>query len=260
MMKRFKFWLVWIVLGIFWLISFSSADFTNILSKAHAWITLGGSTSDVHYTLPYSISNNSFICFRPSNNKVTCSFTWFSFWWGLKDFCYYYTWPTINLDLYCSNTNSSNSFLYHFHFSNPVLWDCPECEECETCPEINTWDILSWSCDTNYCVENDLCPVASNFSQLFINDIEHQSAPLINITIPYEYTWDSSVNSWQFDLVISWQNVDYDYIDNIVRTQNSKPSTEDFNNIITWLIPLFIPWLVIILFIWFVFKFIKKIF
>lgn len=134
-----------------------------------------------------------------------------------------------------------------------------------SCPEVNTWEILSWyilesEVDSNYCVNNDLCPVYENNSLLYINTIEHQSAPVINIDIPLEYDWDSSIDSWVFNLVISWNNVDYEYIDWIITAQNVKPNAWTLNKIITELIPLFVPWLVIILFIWFVFRFVKKIF
>ena len=134
----------------------------------------------------------------------------------------------------------------------PTCQECQECDICEECPLIDSW----------YCVSNDLCPVSTwlNWSELIINDIVHQSAPLITINIPEEFNRNYNVDENEFALSVSWYNVDTDYIDWIITTQNSKPSTEDFNNIITNLVPLFVPWLVIILFLWFIFKFIKKVF
>lgn len=109
---------------------------------------------------------------------------------------------------------------------------------------ICTWDII-WEWD---------------WSALFINWIQHVWAPLINITIPEEYnrnyTWTEEV----FDLSVDWYNVDYEYIDNIINTQNSKPNSNDLTIIISQLIPLFVPWLCIILLLYFIYIFIKKIF
>ena len=117
--------------------------------------------------------------------------------------------------------------------------------------------------DTNYAVQNNLCPLESSgveWSSLYINDIQHVSAPEINIYIPEEYNRDYTWDENKFDLYVSGYNVDYEYIDNIIRTQKSTPNSDDFNNIISWLIPLLVPWLVIILFIRFIFRFVKKIF
>ena len=116
--------------------------------------------------------------------------------------------------------------------------------------------------DLNYCVSNDLCPVSTwlNESELIINDIVHESAPLININIPEEISWDYTWNENSFDLFISGYNVDTEYISDIILTQKTPANRVDLNNIIQVLLPLFVPWLIIILFIYFVFKFIKKIF
>ena len=119
------------------------------------------------------------------------------------------------------------------------------------------------SCNSEYCWLNWLCPeyTWSIMSELYINWINHLSAPIISLTIPLEQYWDYEYTGDTMYIDISWENnVDYEYIDNIIRTQNSKPNAIDFNNIISWLVPLFVPWLVIILLILFIFRFIKKIF
>ena len=99
-----------------------------------------------------------------------------------------------------------------------------------------------------------------SWSSLYINDIQHLSSENINITIPSEISWDYTGDENNFELVISWYNVDSDYIAWIIENQNAVPSSEDFNNIITYLLPTFVPWLVFILFIYFVFRLIKKVF
>lgn len=100
----------------------------------------------------------------------------------------------------------------------------------------------------------------NNWSALFINDIQHLWKSIINITIPSEIGWDYTTDETEFNLTVSWYNQDSDYIEWLIEIQNVKPSNEDLNKIITQIIPLFVPWLLIILFIYFVFRFIKKIF
>lgn len=120
------------------------------------------------------------------------------------------------------------------------------------------------ACNTSLssCLSNN-CPVSSwwiNWSSLFINWLQHNSAPYISVSIPEEIAWDYTSTEDEFDLAVSWYNVDTDYIAWIIVNQNSKPSQEDLNKLISEVLPLFIPWLAIILFIYFVFRFIKKIF
>ena len=123
-------------------------------------------------------------------------------------------------------------------------------------------------CMTNY----SLVPVDSvvvsqeslswdtQWSALYINEIQHNSAWIINITIPEELSWDYTWNDESFDLWISWYNVDTDYIAWIIENQNTLPNSIDLTNTITNLLPAFLPWLVIVLFLYFVFRFIKKVF
>lgn len=280
MMKGFKFWLIWLLVWLFWLTCFSNA---------WSYIYSGTSTS-TNYTSSSAISFPIRLTKSPSGVIFTldCTFNWLwsslsvdVYWHWInssKDYWEYKIWTlssnwwnlTVNpnsanfltIDSIDFRVKQSSTFTYSCFISwARILWDCPICEECQECSEVDTWAILSWSCDTNYCVQNDLCPVSSWWrSELVINDIVHQSAPLININIPEEYSWDYTVDDNEFALDISWQNVDYEYIDWVIRTQKFTPNENDFNSIITWLVPLLIPWLVIILFIWFIFRFIKKIF
>jgi len=128
------------------------------------------------------------------------------------------------------NNCSNNLLSCQSSLSSCIAWNCP----------LDDWDV--------------------QWSSLFINNIQHIWAPLININIPEEISWDYTSSTGSFDLDVEGYNVDADYIEWVINIQNSKPTTEDFNKIITQVIPLFVPWLVIILFIYFVFKFIKKIF
>lgn len=168
--------------------------------------------------------------------------------------------------------SSTSSFIYcmseSWYFKNNSDYNCvvnvysnlmsnyPECQECS---EVNTWDILSWSCDTNYCVENDLCPVPSNFSQLFINDLEFPWKPLINIWIPDYITWDySSTETW-FDLYVG-SGYDVDYINSIIDINSYRPSSEDFTDVFVNWLTLILPYIFIALLILFIWKLIKRVF
>lgn len=190
------------------------------------------------------------------------------------------------LSLYSWNTYINDEIITHdweiniwwnltYYWNGPdhviqITSSCPSCPSCPTCPESpscpSTWEILSWyilesSIDSSYCVWNWYCPVESwsNWSSLFINWIQHESYPMINIDITDNVPWDYSINNDVFDLDV-WEAYDQDFIDWVIDSQKTLPNKTDFNNTISWLIPLFIPWLVIILFIYFIFRFIKKIF
>lgn len=122
------------------------------------------------------------------------------------------------------------------------------------------------SVDSDYCENNNLCvsPINSwdsQWSAIYINWVQHVWAWIIDITIPEEISWDynNDTENDTFNLFVSWYNVDTAYIEWIINTQKTLPNEQDFNNIITWLIPLLVPWFVIILFLYFVFRFIKKI-
>lgn len=211
------------------------------------------------------------------------NFTWF-FWHEYFNINESFEYDLVcykNVD--CSSTNLAISFNWYDHwwYTNWVdnidwvgydwwwLWICTSPWETRIsktqsdCTISVYWFVYTWV-DTNYCVSNNLCPEipwsSASWSELVINDIVHQSAPLIDITIPQEFAWDYTVNENEFSMWVSWYNVDTEYIDWIITAQNVKPDSWTLNKIITELIPLFVPWLVIILFIWFVFRFVKKIF
>lgn len=123
------------------------------------------------------------------------------------------------------------------------------CENNNLCP-IYTWD--SWSCNNSWDVSR---------SSVYINDIQHLWWPNINISIPEEISWDYDYNvNNDMSIDIEWYNVDYDKINWIVDIQKYKPTSDDFTRLVSESVPLFVPWLVIILLVYFIFRFVKKIF
>lgn len=182
-------------------------------------------------TCPTCLSPNVHI------NKIECD------WWDCSysdnqlmrvqtwDHVFINLWTWVNFDSYHVN----NNWTVNYYFSSDEV----------ICP------IYTWNEESSW-----------NWSALYINDIQHIWAPLINITIPEEFDWDY-IYTWnwdEFDLDIKWYNVDTAYIDWIITTQKTLPNNTDFSNIISGLIPLFIPWLVIIACLYFIFRFIKKVF
>lgn len=124
--------------------------------------------------------------------------------------------------------------------------------------ELDTICVSWWFCSSG----GADCPVWTwdwNWSALYINNIQHLSAPIINVDIPEEFDWDYSNEDWQFNLDIYWYNVDTDYIDWIIRTQNYKPTSEDFTSLVQMLAP-YSKYLIFLLFVVFVWAGVKNIF
>lgn len=184
-------------------------------------------------------------------------------------------------------SGANNNSVYYDSTENVIqidnYWDAevissvpsvPPCDECEDCSIYQTslsgclsdYSTLSWnynSClwELNSCMSNSNCSWTwTNWSALFVNNIQHLWKPIINITIPDEISWDYN-STWDlFDLSVVGYNQDSDYIESIINLQNTKPTEDDFNKIVSEIIPLFVPWLLIIAFIYFIFRFIRKIF
>lgn len=94
-------------------------------------------------------------------------------------------------------------------------------------------------------------------SALYIDEIQHESAPVINITIPEEIDWDYTWNEEWFYIWINWYNVDTEYIDSIIRTQNYKPTSEDFTNLV-WTLAPYSKILIFCVFLFIIWAWIKK--
>ena len=298
MKKLLSTFIIWCICLISFCSSYDTYDFSSCSRYYCALATINT------YNWTYCIvlwqdsvwnSAGAFSAVYFDNSNTSSAFDWSSwpnfvssyvpFWtnrtWNVFLGCFNNNWFTNynRIHSYTSSNNIRNKEVYIYSWSEymqafwpscPTCPTCPECEICQTCP--TTWEILSWyilesSVDSNYCVENELCPSCDtpictwdNWSALLINDEQYDSAWIINVSIPSDYWFDYD-NDWdQVDLTVEWYNVDAEYIEWIINNQKSKPNQTDLNNIITWLLPLFIPWLVVILFIYFVFKFLKKIF
>lgn len=289
-------WLIWLI--SFWYCEYLWLDFITAWNRIEIpawWTSVQVNLSDLSnwtaitkwmpYCMHYRIT-------RLSNwNYVNATSNAFSFIfsiWPVSDYYWWFTkirfvpWNWMNQWFVCwfvisqwtlsyltwNFTEQGNSYSiyvdYEIYKNNWFVdpgWSCTNytSEECQQ--EYSLMPITS--CNSEYCWLNWLCPeyTGSTMSELYINWINHLSAPVINLLIPLEYQWDYEYTWDVMNINLSWENnVDYEYIDNIIRTQKSIPDSSDFENIITNLVPLFVPWLVIILFLIFIFRFIKKIF
>lgn len=147
-------------------------------------------------------------------------------------------------------------------------WTCPEC------PEVNTWEILSWyilesEIDTNYCVWNWLCPNECwswtdfswdlQYSNIYINSILHPWKQNIFVDIPDYITRDYSSTGDDFNLYV-WSWYDVEYIESIIDINSYRPDSEDFTNVFVSGLTLIFPYIFILLLIVFIWKFIKRVF
>jgi len=163
---------------------------------------------------------------------------------------------------------------YSYTYTCPTCQECQECQECPSCPSVNTWEILSgyileseittWYCETRFnMIEPSDCPSSWTWdiiwSSFWVNNRQVLWWKNIFLYLPDFLNWDYTYIDE--DLEINVENEwDYEYMQWVIDNQTTTPNKTDLNNIITGIIPLFIPWLIIILFIYFVFRFIKKIF
>lgn len=144
-----------------------------------------------------------------------------------------------------SNLQSSYNSLNSSY--NSCLTDYWSCSSSLNYCYYDLWNCRAWVCSWD---------ISTN---LFINNIQYPLSTNLFVNVPLEFDYVYTM-TWNESTIDIEYKVDSEYISWIITTQNSKPSKSDLNYIISSLLPLFVPWLVIILFIYFVFKFIKKVF
>lgn len=164
----------------------------------------------------------------------------------------YWDWLPFNVDFYFLSSDNSSVISWSPFYTSL---------QCQT--EYNLIPISSVNQD--YCVNNWLCPSGGgdcswswdNWSALYINDIQHLWKPIINITFPDYLDWDYTSTWDEFNLDIVWYPVDTEYIDWIIRTQNYKPTSEDFTQLV-WMLAPYSKYLLFLLFVFIIWAWIKK--
>lgn len=151
--------------------------------------------------------------------------------------------------------------------------DCPTCDDPYTSLEcqneynlIPVENVTKEYCEINHnLISPESCPICEwsgsiNWSALYINNEQVSSASRINVNI---YDWiDYNLNYVEDSATINVTGPEWDqeYIQWIIDTNSYQPSTEDFKNVFVWWLTLILPYLVVVLFVVFIWKFIRKIF
>lgn len=255
-----KKYILWLFVCVFGFIGFSSAlniSYNSVDNKFNPRYVYVSDWFEMDYSfVEWLISSNSFSC-----DYSVCELC-------LWDFNTY--WHCISVLNISDNSNpnyivndsinwSISEWIYEIYYSNNDPFSSINISWVSS---VDIWWSCGWDCssiDTNYCVENDLCPVPDNFSQLFINDLEFQSHPVINIEIPDYITWDYTwTDSWFYLYVWSWYDVDY--INSIIDINSYRPDSQDFTNIFVSGLTLIFPYIILALFLLFVWKLLKRVF
>lgn len=239
-------WFVWFVW--FWYCEDEMMYLDHVVSQDFQWYV---------WDTYYENVDVDMLCLKNKtcNNwqlSFSANHTWT--WKWLEDWNIWWLWfCTTDWIIYYSLTSSSCSITidwYNFHQLTS--------EECQ-----NEYDLIpSSDVDTDYCVENDLCPVSTwsaSWSELVINNIVHEWRPLINLSIPDYITRDYTVDENQYDIYV-WSWYDQDYIDSILAINSYRPDSQDFTQIfVSWLTLIF-PYIFVALLIVFMWKLLKRIF
>lgn len=228
-MKKILLSIFWII--ILWLINFSSA-----------WLVISDDYIVWYYwefDFPYKWENSSFYCFSPLDQQQLDTV-----WISTTDWSYYIQYQWYNV-YYNNNLSSSLCFFIpdsSLSFMSTTRSDLKWYQIYYEEDWWTSWD-LTWT----------------NWSSLYINDIQHNSASTIDISIPEEISRDYTNENDLFNLDIQWYNTNTEYIEWVINKQNYIPTSQDLSNVFSNL-GLFWSLLVVCLFVILIFYMVKKIF
>ena len=268
--KLLKYLLVWCwVASIFFAsCKADSIKFSILTTQTLNWSAtwhLDNSYSWHMCLVPIPTASSSLRIYNSEQDLIdnTNYLTWLRYW------LYCRTWT-----IYLKN-NSTSSITYNlYNISRITTWfDSSSCDDPYTsleCQQEYSLIPIS-SVDANYCSSNNLCSSSgcdecpeftgdSNWSALYINNVLHDSRPIVRVDIPSEIDRDYSTTPNEFDLNISWYNVDTEWMDGVLSVQNYKPTTDDFSALVWEALPKFWWLLAVCLFVILVFYMIKKVF
>lgn len=265
-MKKF---LLSLVISFVWLISFWYCQTTWLTkwTEQTRWnqdyyITEDTTVSVSNWTTAFFHNNSDYdIVLCVINKDSTSVQGYYAQWsfsingWSNNHLCYFMP--------YSENTRYSYMYWGAFEVDITLVSSPMTSLDCQN--EYNLIPISS--VDQNYCETNNLCPSWDwsceewdwNWSALYINNIQHQSAPLINVDIPDYIYWDYSSDEDEFNLYVG-SGYDQDYIDNVIAINSYQPTSQDFTDVFVSGLTLVMPYIVIVLFIIFIRKLIKRIF
>ena len=189
-----------------------------------------------YYTTLYAFSNDNWLLFFTWwANNVNCPSTWEILSWYIEQ------WQLTSCQNSLTACQNANSWY------NNTLNSCSN--------NLNTCEI-----NLSNCLQGN--PINSGdimWSSLFINNIQHPWAWLINITIPEEIERDYSNIDDEFDLEITGYWYDQEKMQSIVNTQYYKPTSEEMSNLV-WKVADFLPLIWVALLITRAWRILKKVF
>ena len=226
------------------------------------------STSSTEYNVVLDSDDFWFVCIKWNWNVTTQISFNNSDWYQIgttSEYCF--TTKKFYLKRTTSSSSSNNvSYSIFITKDSPLLTEYQYTSlECQT--EYNLIPISS--VDQNYCTTNNLCPACSTcptcpvwswgVSSLYINNILHVGAPIINMTIPEEIDWDYDYTMWgnNMNIDVVWYNVDYDAVQDIIDIQSYTPTSEEFQYVI-WLLAPYTKIIILFVFLFIIWAWIKK--
>lgn len=162
--------------------------------------------------------------------------------WNLRSCQSDYSSCSSSLSSCQSDLNSASGYVSNLE------WELSQCtQDLINCSNSSSWSGDCWSWNVQW-------------SALYVNDIQHLGKPNIFINIPDVIDWDYISTGDDFTLNVSGYAVDTEYIEWVIAVNSYQPTSEDFTNIFVSGLTLVFPYIVIVLFIVFIRKLIKKIF
>lgn len=177
-----------------------------------------------------------------------------SFDWSLYYASFDYKCPTCptcevcDYSSYQSQIDSLTSSLSGCSSSyNQCITDYWNCSSSLNYCYYDLWDCRAWNCSGEY------------FSNLFINNVSYPWSANIFVNVPQEFDFNYSL-TWSDSAIDIEYKTDPDYVQSIIDINSYRPTSEDFTDTFVSGLTLVMPYIVIVLFIIFVWKLLKKIF
>ena len=216
--------------------------------------------------------------------------TAYDFWdWGCVMKPWNRMWYNTSNDQCKGSTEMATNVIYCFTGIVYINWEsstnmptvtwitapCPSCPSQYTSLECQTeYSLIPVSDVTeNYCTSNFYlispsdCPVSSwsgdtQWSALFLNNVQYAWASniYVNISDLLDYSTTYIDSGASFVLDVDWYVADTEYLNDILTVQEYHPDSEDFTTAFVGVLTLWLPYVVVALFVVLIWKLIRKIF
>ena len=223
----------------------------------------------------FSISATTYLIkFKGSSSSYTvnyiCNITWDNIGATCPTCPEVDTWAILSWYVSESLLNSCQSDL---NSCNSSLSGCQS--SLSSCQSYTSWfndqlnycnsELVSCNSSLTSCLQYNCPETELSYSKFYVRHWESTWSQLTwtenyYVYLPEYLGYNYEYSNWSdLDFTV-WVATDTWYINNINAIQNSKPSQWDLNKLVSEVLPLFVPWLAVILLLYFIFRFIKKIF